>query len=87
MALDLPEGARAEVARWRDEATGGRPELRPVPDEMLHVTLVFLGATPPGEVARVWEAARAAATELAAPLLTPQGVKGVPRRRPRLFAL
>lgn len=87
MALDLPEPARAELARWRDAATAGRSELRPVPEEQLHVTLVFLGGTPPAEVGGLWEAASAAASGLRAPSLTAQGVKGVPGRRPRLFAL
>jgi 2'-5' RNA ligase len=87
VALDLPQVAQVELARWRDVATQGRPELRPVPDEQLHVTLVFLGNTPPAEIDGLWEAVDAAASGLPAPLLTPLGVKGVPRGRPRLFAL
>ncbi|HZI92480.1 MAG TPA: RNA 2',3'-cyclic phosphodiesterase [Thermoleophilaceae bacterium] len=87
MALDMPGPARAELARWRDAGTDGRSELRPVPEAQLHVTLVFLGGTPQADVGGLWEAASAAAAGLRAPSLTAQGVKGVPGRRPRLFAL
>ncbi len=42
VALDLPAAARAALAAFRDAEAD--PELwRPVPDEALHVTLVFLG--------------------------------------------
>jgi len=87
VALDLPDVARAELAGWRDAATDGRSELRPVPEAQLHVTLVFLGDTPAAEVVGLWEAVRAAVAGLQAPLLTPLGVRAVPPRRPRLFAL
>jgi len=86
VALDLPDVARAELAGWRDAATDGRSELRPVPEAQLHVTLVFLGDTAPAEIGGLWEAVGAAAG-VQAPLLTPLGVKAVPPRRPRLFAL
>jgi 2'-5' RNA ligase len=49
------------------------------------VTLVFLGARESAD--HIWEAASGAAEGLEAPLFTPRGVAGVPRRRPRLFAL
>ncbi len=65
----------------------GRSELRLVPEESLHVTLVFLGATPPARARGLWEAACTAASGLPAPTLTPEGVTPVPARRPRLFAL
>lgn len=49
------------------------------------MTLVFLGAR---ESAKgIWEAASGAAEGLDTPLFEPCGVVGVPRRRPRLFAL
>lgn len=51
------------------------------------MTLVFLGWQPPERRATLWEAARDAAAEIAAPVLTPAGVVPVPARRPRLFAL
>ena len=87
MALDLPAVASAQLARWRDAATQGRAELRPVPEAQLHVTLLFLGNTQPAEVDALWEGVGAAAAGVQAPVLAPIGVKGVPPRRPRLFAL
>jgi RNA 2',3'-cyclic 3'-phosphodiesterase len=58
-------------------ALGGSPKL--------HVTLVFIGERESAE--GVWRAASAAADGLETPLFAPLGVVGVPRRRPRLFAL
>ena len=46
VALDLPAPARAALAAFRDRVD---PRLwRPVSDEALHVTLVFLGHRPLG---------------------------------------
>ena len=86
LALDLPEPARAAIAAWRDRAIEGRPALRPVRAEALHVTLVFLGYHPEKEVDRIAQTALAA---LAGPpaTLTPGELVPVPRRGPRLFAL
>ncbi len=75
VALDLPAAARAALAEFRDAEA--EPELwRPVPDEALHVTLVFLGHRPPGEsdaVAAVLRECAGPATDLAlgAALLLP----------------
>jgi 2'-5' RNA ligase len=49
------------------------------------VTLVFLGARESAD--GIWEAASGAAEGHEAPVFEPRGVVGVPRRRPRLFAL
>ena len=49
------------------------------------MTLVFLGSRESAE--GIWEAASGAAERLDAPVFAPRGVIGVPRRRPRLFAL
>jgi 2'-5' RNA ligase len=65
---------------------GGRDELRLVAPEALHVTLVFLGNRPEDEVDRIGELVRGAAPGPPA-RLRPAGVKAVPPRRPRLFAL
>ena len=53
----------------------------------LHVTLVFLGEKPEGAVAALWSAVAGAAAAHRASVLTPLGVRPVPRRRPNLFAL
>ena len=53
VALDLPASARAALAELRGRAD---PRVwRPVPDEALHVTLVFLGHLPEGSSKRVGE--------------------------------
>ncbi len=56
VALDLPAAARAALAAFRDRADGA--VWRPVPDEALHVTLVFLGHLPSGSSERVAEVVR-----------------------------
>ena len=59
VALDLPADARAALAAFRDAAD---PLIwRPVADEALHITLVFLGHRPPGVAERVAEIVRASA--------------------------
>ncbi len=75
------------MARWREAAIGGRDDLRPVREEALHVTLVFLGPRPAEVVGPLWDVAAAAARGRRAARLTPQGVNAIPGRRPRLFAL
>ena len=85
VALDLPEQARSELAGWRDALVEGRADLRPVAPEALHVTLVFLGwqdeAAAPPIAAAAFDGAGPA------PVLRPAGVRPVPPRNPRLFAL
>ena len=87
LALDLPADARAAIGLWRDTLVGAHDDLRPVPDEALHVTLVFLGRRPCELVDRVWESAARAIEGLAAPILAPVTLKAVPPRRPRVLAL
>jgi RNA 2',3'-cyclic 3'-phosphodiesterase len=84
VALDLPEPVRSALADWRDALVAGRSDLRPVAPEALHVTLVFLG----------WqdEAAAEAISDVLdrppeTPILRATGVRAVPPRNPRLFAL
>jgi len=66
LALDLPVAVRRKLARWRDADLGGGGALRdgralrPVAEEALHVTLVFLGATPEADVAELWGEVEAA---------------------------
>jgi 2'-5' RNA ligase len=87
LALDLPEPARASIAAWRDELVSERADLRPVRPEALHVTLVFLGWQDESAAPRIAEAAFAALPGGPPPWLTPLGVRAVPPRGPRLFAL
>jgi RNA 2',3'-cyclic 3'-phosphodiesterase len=83
VALDLPDDAREELVRWRAGALE-HPDLRLVAPEALHVTLVFLGHLPEEEIPRI---AGALPSEAAAPRMHAIGVKPVPPRGPRLFAL
>jgi 2'-5' RNA ligase len=69
---------------WRATALGGRDELRLVPAEALHVTLVFLGHLPEEEIPRIAAALRASGR---APRLAAVGLEPVPPRQPRLLAL
>jgi RNA 2',3'-cyclic 3'-phosphodiesterase len=83
VALDLPGEAREALVEWRRRLE--HPDLRLVAPEALHVTLVFLGHLPEEEIPRIAEAI--APPPMEAPVLTASGVKPVPPRRPRLFAL
>jgi len=82
VALDVPAGARTALAAFRDAAAA--PEVwRPVADEALHVTLVFLGHRPEEDV----EAAAAVIAGLpaAAPPLRIAGALLLPPRRARVL--
>jgi 2'-5' RNA ligase len=87
LALDLPEPARASLADWRDVLISDRTDLRPVRPEALHVTLVFLGWQDESAAPKIAEAAFDALPTGPPPLLTPAGVRSLPPRNPRLFAL
>jgi 2'-5' RNA ligase len=87
VALDLPAPARSALADWRDELLEGRRDLRPVREEALHVTLVFLGWQDERAAAAIAEAAFGACSGLAAPRLSADKLRPLPPRNPRLFAL
>ena len=84
VALELPADVRTPLAQWTRTAFD-HPDLRPVRPEALHVTLVFLGWQYERDVERI---ARAAfSVDLPRVALEAREVIGVPRGRPRLFAL
>ena len=87
LALDLPEGARDRLADWRDELLDGRRDLRPVRPDALHVTLVFLGWQDESAAEGIAEAAFGALPAAPMPRLAATGVRPVPPKRARLFAL
>jgi RNA 2',3'-cyclic 3'-phosphodiesterase len=87
LALDLPEEARERLADWRDLILDGRRDLRLVKREALHVTLVFLGWQDESAAERIAAAAFGSLPDGPAPRLTPAGVRPVPPRDARLFAL
>jgi 2'-5' RNA ligase len=85
VALDPPEDAREVLVAWQLRALGREDGLRLVGPEALHVTLVFLGHLDEAEIPRIAELIRPPAVD--PPVLTATGVKPVPPRQPRLFAL
>ena len=87
LALDLPDPARASLVSWRDALVADRGDLRPVRPEALHVTLVFLGWHDESAAPKIAEAAFGALPAGPPPRLTPVGVRSLPPRNPRLFAL
>jgi 2'-5' RNA ligase len=87
VALELPARTRTQLVSWRSEAVGDRDDLRLVAASALHVTLAFLGSRPVSEVDAIALAVSGAVAGLPAARLRVAGVKGVPPRRPRLFAL
>ena len=81
VALDLPAPARSALAAFRDAAD---PRIwRPVPDEALHITLVFLGHRPAGVSQEVGEVVRATAGPAADLALGPPML--LPPRRGRVL--
>jgi RNA 2',3'-cyclic 3'-phosphodiesterase len=89
VALEPAAAAKRALAGWRDELVAGSDGLRPVAEQALHLTLVFLGWQYERDVERIG-ALVAAVGERAAggvPRLTPVEVKPIPPRGPRLFAL
>jgi 2'-5' RNA ligase len=87
LALEPSDADRKRLAAWRDAAVAGRDDLRPVPAESLHLTLVFLGYRPEKEIPRIAEVAFEAIADARAATLDPLAVRAIPPRGPRLFAL
>src|SRR3954466_1405860 len=88
VALDLPGDARARLVEWQGDvfAPFGRT-VRLVKPESLHVTLAFLGHHPEESIDAIRESALGGLRGLVAPSLTASGVRGLPPRLPRLWAL
>jgi 2'-5' RNA ligase len=70
LALRLPDEWIEGIVAWQAAAFAGR-RVRVVPREHLHLTLVFLGSTPAGELPEILERLRAAATASAPVRLRP----------------
>ena len=87
MALDLPPRARERFVEWRSRAIGDRDDLRLVSERSLHVTLAFIGRRPERDIEPIADALSTALAGLAPPRLSATKAVGIPRRRPRLFAL
>ena len=87
VALELPAAAREALVGWQGRALAGRSDLRAVAPESLHVTLAFLGHRPETEIDAIASAMSGALDGLSPARLEATGVRGVPKRRPRLFAV
>lgn len=84
-ALELPDGVREGLDAWGAQELSD-PALRPVPAENLHVTLSFLGWTPPARVEEAIDVLRAVAPRSVPMRFRPEPV-AKPPRRPALFAV
>jgi 2'-5' RNA ligase len=84
VALDLPDDVRATLAGLG--AAADQDVWRPVAAEALHLTLAFLGARPPGDVAAI-EPVLAAEAGGPAPRLALAGALLLPPRRPRVLTV
>jgi len=85
VALELPAEVRAGIEEWGREALAD-PALRRLPEESLHVTLVFLGYRPEKEIERI--ATVVEGLEAPAPRLElGDPVQRPPRGKARLFAV
>jgi RNA 2',3'-cyclic 3'-phosphodiesterase len=71
VALLLPDEAVTSLVQWQSAELVGRPELRLVPAENLHVTVAFLGARPADEVEPIAALLRETADEAASPVFEP----------------
>jgi 2'-5' RNA ligase len=69
LAFPLPRESRRRLVRWQAEVFAGVPDVRVVPPENLHVTLVFLGERPRTELPAIDAELRAAGAEAARPVL------------------
>ena len=79
IAYTLPAEAASALATWMEEALGGADEVRLVPAENLHITLVFCGRLPDDRVDEVIERTRAAIAVDRAPLYAPTRVRALAR--------
>ncbi len=69
LAFPLPAEPRERLVRWQADAFAGVGDVRVVPPENLHITLVFLGARPRTELAAIHAELRTAAASARQPVL------------------
>jgi 2'-5' RNA ligase len=88
VAARVPDGVRAELARWSRTAVAGREGVRRLTPETLHITLCFLGEQPlscVGELAGLLGGAAEAVAALGELATGPP--LWLPPRRPRALAV
>jgi 2'-5' RNA ligase len=71
VALLLPDEAVGRLVEWQQRELDGRPDLRLVPADNLHVTVAFLGRRPAADLEGIAELVREAARGTAQPVLEP----------------
>ncbi|MGA8339675.1 MAG: RNA 2',3'-cyclic phosphodiesterase [Solirubrobacteraceae bacterium] len=86
VALELPEGAREALVRWRSSVVGDVAGLRLVRPEDLHATLCFLGSRPEDEIDVIAAACGVVAGEPVAESRFGAAL-WLPARRPRVLAV
>lgn len=85
VAVDLPPEACRRLSDWARAARRGRPALRVLEPEQLHLTLTFLGTRAPWEIGVV--GAALAACSGPPGVLTTGAPLWLPARRPRALAV
>jgi 2'-5' RNA ligase len=86
VALELPDGVREALVRWRDRVVREISGLRAVRDDALHVTLCFIGSRPADEIRDIGGALGVLAAERPAPLAL-HDARWLPPGRPRVLAI
>ena len=69
LAFTLPAETRERLVRWQAEAFAGLADVRVVPPQNLHVTLVFLGERPRSELEAIDAELRVVAAAATPPVL------------------
>jgi 2'-5' RNA ligase len=87
VALELPAEVRALLATFGRAAADADPALRPVREDDLHVTLLFLGHRALAEIEVASVAVADAATGVAAPLLELGAPLWLSPRRPHVLTV
>lgn len=85
VAVELPRDARRRLCDWARAARRGRPALRVLEPEQLHLTMVFLGTRAPWEIGMV--AAALAVCSGPPGVLQAGAPLWLPARRPRALAV
>jgi RNA 2',3'-cyclic 3'-phosphodiesterase len=87
VSLELPGTVRAALAVWGERAAAGDPALRALPEDSVHLTLVFLGERPDGDVARLGAAVRESAAGMLVPGLSLGEALWLSPRRPHVLTV
>lgn len=87
VALEPPATVREALAAWVREQRAIRPLVRPVAVEDLHLTMAFLGARPPHELARVADVVATVGAVRTCRGLSLGAPLWLPPRRPRALTI